>query len=35
MLSDGETFGYTTEQKINITQSEGVNLDGDTLKLAM
>lgn len=34
-LRDGETFGYTAEQKINITQSKGVNLDGDTLKLEM
>ncbi|MEO1258981.1 MAG: DUF4261 domain-containing protein [Bacteroidota bacterium] len=33
-LNDGETIGFSEEQKINITLSNGVNLDGETFKLA-
>lgn len=32
-LKNGETIGFTEEQKISITESEGVALDGITLKL--
>lgn len=32
-LKDGETIGFTEEQKIKITQSKGVFLDEETLKL--
>ncbi|KUF44338.1 hypothetical protein AS361_02830 [Myroides marinus] len=32
---DGETFGYTEEQRISITLSKGVNLNGETLKLGL
>lgn len=32
-LRDGETIGFTEEQKLPITRSEGVYLDGDTLKI--
>lgn len=31
----GETLGYTAEQKINITSSKGILVDGETLKLEM
>ena len=33
-LNDGETIGMSEEQKIKISLSNGVNLDGETLKLA-
>lgn len=32
-LKDGETIGFTADQKILIKQSEGKYLEGDTLKL--
>ena len=32
-LADGETLGYTAEQKLSITRSEGFNLPGMTLKI--
>ncbi|WP_442602026.1 DUF4261 domain-containing protein [Paenibacillus sp. KN14-4R] len=32
-LSDGETIGFTAEQKLAITRSEGVNVNGDSLKI--
>lgn len=32
-LRDGETIGFTAEQKLPITRSEGVYLDRDTLKI--
>ena len=33
-LHDGETLGYTEEQKLRITLSEGIGVDGKTLKIA-
>ncbi|WP_040196529.1 DUF4261 domain-containing protein [Candidatus Soleaferrea massiliensis] len=33
VLRDGETIGFTKEQKFSITRSEGVSLDGETLKI--
>ncbi|MEO4052437.1 DUF4261 domain-containing protein [Solibacillus sp. CAU 1738] len=32
-LRDGETIGFTVEQKLPISRSEGVYLDGDTIKI--
>ena len=32
-LQDGETIGFSEEQKLAITLSEGIALDGMTLKL--
>ncbi|MGO4791166.1 DUF4261 domain-containing protein [Paenibacillus sp. 2KB_20] len=32
-LRDGETIGFSAEQKLPIMRSEGVYLDGDTLKI--
>lgn len=32
-LRDGETIGFTEEQKLPITLSKGVAVDGDTLKI--
>lgn len=32
-LRDGETIGFSAEQKLPITRSEGVYLDGETLKI--
>lgn len=32
---DGETFGYSEEQRISISLSKGVNLNGQTLKLGL
>lgn len=32
-LKDGETIGFTDEQKLPITLSKGVAVDGDTLKI--
>lgn len=34
-LKDGETIGFSQEQKIKISQSKGVYLEGETLKLAL
>ena len=34
ILQDGETIGFTAEQKISISQSKGVAVNGTTLKLA-
>lgn len=33
VLRDGETIGFTAEQKLPITRSKGVSLDGFTLKI--
>lgn len=33
ILRDGETIGFSAEQKLPITRSEGVSLDGYTLKI--
>lgn len=33
-LRDGETIGFTAEQKLPITLSKGIALDGNTLKIA-
>lgn len=35
VFKHGETLGYTAEQKIQITASKGVFLEGETLKLEM
>jgi hypothetical protein len=32
-LKDGETIGFTEEQKLPITISKGVSVDGDTVKI--
>lgn len=32
-LRDGETLGYTADQKLRITRSEGANVDGMSLKI--
>lgn len=32
-LRDGETIGFTAEQKLPITRSEGVYVEGDSLKI--
>ena len=32
-LRDGETIGMSAEQKLPITRSKGIALDGDTLKI--
>lgn len=32
-LKDGETIGFTAEQKLPITLSKGIAVDGDTLKI--
>ncbi|WP_332646022.1 DUF4261 domain-containing protein [Lysinibacillus sp. 54212] len=32
-LRDGETIGFSAEQKLPISRSEGVYVDGDTLKI--
>lgn len=32
-LRDGETLGYTEDQKLPITRSPGVNMEGDTIKI--
>ncbi|WMT41316.1 DUF4261 domain-containing protein [Paenibacillus sp. D2_2] len=32
-LRDGETIGFSEEQKLAITRSEGVYVEGDTLKI--
>ncbi|UUV20859.1 DUF4261 domain-containing protein [Paenimyroides aestuarii] len=34
-LKNGETIGFTAEQKIKITQSKGIYLEGETLKFEM
>ncbi|WP_029758434.1 DUF4261 domain-containing protein [Fusobacterium nucleatum] len=33
ILQDGETIGFSAEQKISISQSKGIAIDGITLKL--
>lgn len=33
VLRDGETIGFTAEQKLPITKSKGLALDGETLKI--
>lgn len=33
ILRDGETIGFTAEQKLPITKSKGLAVDGDTLKI--
>ena len=33
ILNDGETIGFSEEQKIKITESKAVYLDGNSLKL--
>ena len=33
VLNDGETIGFSEEQKIQISVSEGIALDGETIKL--
>ncbi len=35
IFKNGQTLGYTTEQKIKITKSKGKFVDGETLKLEM
>ena len=32
-LHDGETLGYTAEQKLHITRSQGLNVEGMSLKI--
>lgn len=32
-LKDGETIGFSAEQKLPITKSEGIALDGETIKI--
>lgn len=32
-LQDGETLGYTAEQKLRLTRSEGANVEGMSLKI--
>ena len=32
-LQDGETLGYTAEQKLPITRSQGINVEGMSLKI--
>lgn len=34
VLRDGETIGFSEEQKLPITLSKGIALDGDTLKIS-
>ena len=34
-LRHGETIGFTEEQKIKITESKAVYLDGNSLKLEL
>ena len=34
VLRDGETIGFSAQQKLPIVRSKGVSLDGDTLKIA-
>ncbi|MEE1304741.1 MAG: DUF4261 domain-containing protein [Agathobacter sp.] len=33
-LHDGETIGLTADQRLKITKSEGVNVEGESLKIA-
>lgn len=33
ILCDGQTLGYTADQKLPITKSAGVNMEGETLKI--
>ena len=34
ILHDGETIGLTAEQRLKITKSAGVNVEGESLKIA-
>ena len=34
VLRDGETIGFSEEQKLPITKSKGVSVEGDSLKIA-
>ena len=33
LLHDGETLGYTNEQRLKLVKSEGVNVSGESLKI--
>lgn len=33
VLLDGQTLGYTADQKLSITLSDGVNVNGKSLKI--
>jgi hypothetical protein len=33
VLNDGETIGFSEEQKLQITVSPGIALPGDTIKI--
>ena len=35
VLNDGETIGFSEEQKIQISVSEGIAVDGETIKLGV
>ena len=35
VLNDGETIGFSEEQKIQISVSEGIAVDGETIKLGL
>ena len=34
ILHDGETIGLTAEQRLKITKSAGVNVEGESFKIA-
>ena len=34
-LKSGQTLGYTEDQKVKITSSKGVFVDGESLKLVL
>ncbi|MGN0624581.1 MAG: DUF4261 domain-containing protein, partial [Oscillospiraceae bacterium] len=34
-LKDGETIGFTEDQKLPITLSDGVSVEGQTLKISL
>ncbi|MNZ91804.1 hypothetical protein D3C78_1107990 [compost metagenome] len=33
ILQDGQTIGFTAEQKLEITRSKGVSVQGDSIKI--
>ncbi|MNN70996.1 hypothetical protein D3C81_1868930 [compost metagenome] len=33
ILQDGQTIGFTADQKLSITRSKGVSVQGDSLKI--
>lgn len=35
IFHDGETLGYTNEQRLKLVKSEGVNVEGESLKIMM